>query len=965
VVKIIIGLTGLILAGSLLYATFSGGGMLSQGTLRMDWRDDHRERGADTRKIQLAVSIDEINAENRKRSNRQSREQEKGKGGSGSGDAARLQHRDQRDGPGASRPFDKASSAGRTASGPKPAGDTSGPFENYPPGAANAKDDVTATAAAGVNETPASRLLYELLVRKDYTGDRKMVDWLLTWNVGGYPHLRVIPDFVTTDVSRPTGDNIRKVDVTFRAEYGRSEKGPFRQLKGNKKIWKFDYHDNDDASRQPLTMRVYFVGRRFRDLELSPSEARIRERKYVRDGATGARFVRIPLFDMQLAFKSLRWNNKRDLSGTSQRLIRDPEDKAYFAFVICDGKCPAAPPPPPQVGAMSMLQDSDTIGFEIRFVDAANGNTIDSGERIQALIDDHPFTNCLRDKGATTKLQKDRMTAEKYAWASTFPDACGRLDSVDYPDDDKRVAVVRVTEEHAVQPGAKADAKQESPKDDGILKHPDHPTPSSREIRFRESGGPLIQDLTGKIWIDRGTVPVGPLLAVKDGTVSVPATLFDEDGGKNLTIRGRFKGYEDLPRQRLPIDGDLVLELTPTFTLADLYIKPWFKLLGKPIPAESLLQDSVRCKYQARVVGDGHDSSQEPVDLESFLVVNKGRRLLRVKKQAKAPPQVHRSDKIVFTAAPVGGDHPCLVSEQALGLGDIERDDGLRILPFEIRHPKPWLLIVATSAQFPDGGIPAHEQAQALDDFWYGLIQSLDIAAQPKGNVKRYEWLFARMTEGSAAGKGTTYLAGTESADGLTSRIDLWPTMTEQTFDTLLSTPAQGTTVLRRDELASAIVRFAGANYQAAPGMYHTALWIHGDPLFSSGNACKEFAAQARTLEDKGVRLLEVVAAGKITESGWPAEPSPAPSAPLEPPKALVPYSNQVEYRGIFRCNPERVAEQASAGSRLLVFKYDNTFARNTKENLSNALADALDQLRVLPKDVHILSMEASKGEVK
>jgi hypothetical protein len=289
--------------------------------------------------------------------------------------------------------------------------------------------------------------------------------------------------------------------------------------------------------------------------------------------------------------------------------------------------------------------------------------------------------------------------------------------------------------------------------------------------------------------------------------------------------------------------------------------------------------------------------------------------------------------------------------------------DGAIALP--IRHPRPWLLVVATSADFPnDERLQPRQQAERRDSFWFDLLTA--VANERKAsNPNGFDWLFAQVVEGSAAGKAEQVLAGSQTAPEVArDKPDGVLEMSDAQAAALVSTPKTAGAVgaLPVRQLEAAVLNFAGGNYPTLPGRYHTVLWVQGDGTFAAERACTQFGALAESFAKKQVRLLAYRPVRKVSDTGWTdaadapiaIEAASATAAALEPTEptrlhqALEPYADRAGFDGVSVCN--RAQFGGGAGSELIVFIEDGASRVAASEQKPlKALADALRRFREDP----------------
>ena len=403
-------------------------------------------------------------------------------------------------------------------------------------------------------------------------------------------------------------------------------------------------------------------------------------------------------------------------------------------------------------------------------------------------------------------------------------------------------------------------------------------------------------------------------------------------------------------------------------TLADLTLIPEYSQFGKLQPAAYELQE-MGCKYTIY-----KDNQRHPL-----VVAGSGTQaVLRADRAAKAI--VNAGETLRFAVEPGSMGVKCLESEDL----DVRVGESSEIR-LRVRSPRPWLLAVLTSVDFPDReDLSENEQNQERWDFWRKTLETMDAAIRELGRGGQPGLRFARIVEGSAAGKATREISGA-SADAPLS-LDVLPVNGDRR-NQLVMTPAYDQPTAGRggiapDDLVGAIRDFADGQSLPATGIQNTLLIVQGFKSTLHGQVCEEFQSLVKGLDRPELRVVKLVPARRIdpaalappvaaTRTGSagasppvgsasagalpPASADPAtrdsPSAPAArqsqrpapSPTAptLEPYSADYGHEGVYVCNPDRYA---TGNSRLLVFEYPKQFGDGARETPLRVIKDVLSQ---------------------
>jgi hypothetical protein len=514
-------------------------------------------------------------------------------------------------------------------------------------------------------------------------------------------------------------------------------------------------------------------------------------------------------------------------------------------------------------------------------------------------------------------------------------------------------------------------------------------------LELRDAENEPIVGKTGTVHVQvKGTEEKTDIEVDEENSSSVMVPFIALPIDKEVTIAVELDGFEPkaekVTRSTTDTTMTLQLKLTKSRTIAELRLPLTFPLLGdKQFSADALML-SRDCRYSIELTppGEGAKAQRIALTAETRSEADTRRWLIPTGKgsDAKLPPGSTARLVVEPITEAKAGECPQPLDDTPIPL-DSPDADGALALP--IRHPRPWLLVVATSADFPnDERLKQRQQAERRDSFWFDLLTA--VANERKAsNPNGFDWLFAQVVEGSAAGKAEQVLAGSQTAPEVArDKPDGVLDMSEAQATALVSTPKTAGAVgaLPVRQLEAAVLNFAGGNYPTLPGRYHTVLWVQGDGTFAAARACTQFGALAESFAKKQVRLLAYRPARKVSDTGWteatepPAPAPPAHAAPAAPaaeradavtseadatatpaaegpppapePKhlaqALEPYSDKAGFDGVSVCN--RAQFGGGAGSELIVFIEDGASRVAASEQKPlKALADALRRFREDP----------------
>jgi hypothetical protein len=545
-------------------------------------------------------------------------------------------------------------------------------------------------------------------------------------------------------------------------------------------------------------------------------------------------------------------------------------------------------------------------GIEIAFTEA--GRAIADQARLTELVATHPFARCLAAHGIALQVEPEAVGSQRhYVFADLFAADCSRTGIEHRPD--RRLAEVDLDLYPATGTGAP------------VTEWPPEPD-------LKDNANP-----------DRFSLdPPGDAPPEPNPQRDTPAPTLSA-----LVVRS-------------PAVADLRLPLT-------------FRLLGEQVSADALML-SRDCRYFIELTPSDAEAKPQRVaqKAETRSADDTRRWLIPTGKgsEAKLPPGSTARLVVEPITKAEAGECPQPLDDTPIPLASPDAD-GAIALP--IRHPRPWLLVVATSADFPnDERLQPRQQAERRDSFWFDLLTA--VANERKAsNPNGFDWLFAQVVEGSAAGKAEQVLAGSQTAPEVArDKPDGVLEMSDAQAAALVWTPKTAGAVgaLPVRQLEAAVLNFAGGNYPTLPGRYHTVLWVQGDGTFAAERACTQFGALAESFAKKQVRLLAYRPVRKVSDTGWTdaadapiaIEAASATAAALEPTEptrlhqALEPYADRAGFDGVSVCNRARFG--GGTGSELIVFADGGSAHMPAAEQpplraLADALRRARDDLPQLP----------------
>jgi hypothetical protein len=773
-------------------------------------------------------------------------------------------------------------------------------FQNKPPGgvataagADGADESVaeadTATAAPGTTTPPADPRIARLLAAEVF--DSRDIKTPLLWPASDMAFTMeakldpATPDSASTSlVRRATATFIGKV-----SRDGDQVSGPFDKRDSESDVWVFR---GTERVSNPLQIPVYFLGERFRTLTLLPARVNRNNEQ------TEAGFKRQRLGDLTLRIRSKEGNGERLIVGTDleQRLIRNPEGGlSLTAWLVCDGRCDrysaAAPGAEGADSKEATRKETDDQPIEIRFT--FNGKTVTDKAELERLIDDNPFTQCLKDNGIKPEPVQDGDGETFVVRAQSHDAACVEdHEWAMYGDgDDSHVVSIDVD---AWERAEREDRRRKAETEDQLA------------IALMLDGRPL-RAVKGQFSVLDGAEgskePVLEGLEPENGWLVIDLSKLDLKGAA-FSLHGRVEGYSDIKLDFSFAEGVRDEALVPAVTLAQIDLVPVFRVPDRGdatfLSADRLVIDR-NCTYTV-AVGKGGETPGKGVTLTA-----KDRDGMKVLSAGDGGKEVKIGDGYVLSLRAEKGKAPagtrCL--EQDDGKGDKqvtleELENGLIEIP--IRHPTPWLLLGLTVADLPQPDLlGAVERSEDRNLFWYRLLKTV--------HEKQDKWRFATAVDISNQGKAETRISGAGSKEDVRDKRGSLMDLTDEGYELLLK-PEPGTLVrLDAVRLEGALERFASRAYAPVRGSvgnpaFHTTLLVWGEKRFNADDQCASFRGMASGLAQRQIALVVLVPAGEfVAETGDAKD------------RHLKPFDERElgGFEGVLTCNPERFAQYDTA----------------------------------------------------
>jgi hypothetical protein len=768
-------------------------------------------------------------------------------------------------------------------------------FQNKPPGgvataagADGADESVaeadTATAAPGTTTPPADPRISKLLAAEVF--QPRDIRTELVWPASDAAFAieakldPAAPDSASTGL-------LRRATATFigrASRDGRQVSGPFDQSDSGEDVWVFR---GTETVSNPLQIPVYFLGERFRNLTLLP--ARANRNKDRREGD----FIGQRLGHLKLVIRNEDGYGERQIPGVDleQRLIRDLEGVlALSAWLICDGPCDnyrgAAGTHGPEEESEEDADADQPI--EIRFT--FDGKTVTDKAELQRLIDDNPFTQCLKDNGIKPEPVQDGDGETFFVRAErNDADCADRYKWAEYVDADHVVSIdVDRWEE---------DERQQFRDKWGKEKIAFELRRNGRRDRLASGRFSIFE----KADPDRR---LGPVLEPKNGWVVVKREVLS---GDSFLLRGSLEGFADVDRDFDDSSGPIVdIDLSPAVTLAQIDLVPVFRVPDRGdatfLSADRLVIDG-NCTYTVAVGKGGETPGKDPTltakDRDGQKVLSAGDDGAGVKISVGEVLSLRAKES---DEAPAGTR--CL--EQDDGVRDKKRDEKRdkrvtpkefenRLIEIPIRHPTPWLLLGLTVADLPQPDLLGPvERSEDRNLFWYRLLKTV--------HEKQDKWRFATAVDISNQGKAETRISGAGSKEDVRNNSGSLMDLTDDGYELLLK-PEPGTLErLNARPLEGALKHFASLAYAPVQGSagnpaFHTTLLVWGEERFNPREECAGFRGMAVGLAQQQIALVVLVPAGEIAPETGDAQ------------RHLKPFDSRGGFEGVLTCNPDRFAQ--------------------------------------------------------
>jgi hypothetical protein len=831
---------------------------------------------------------------------------------------------------------------------------TSGPAGN-PHGGGRQQNVADSQPMTDVQRAEAKRI-NELLDRKDYLNDPS-VKRQLVWKSYLYPGLRVFGD--VREDNKSSEGRLRIVDIDFKGRSSAADTAHSAyfyavQEGDNPRDFVYETRNVGRKGDRILKMRIYLVGERFRDASPLGIEARFFSGSYDFDtGREAASIVALRTLKLDLSYRTSRDPQPHVALDTEQRLIQDNRGIAYWAMLICDGRCedhrrtiPSEQPHP--------------IRVELRA--AKNGETqpVTDWEQLTQLLATHSLFVCLSNENRHPRSDVRDSAPVVVMDGPGFPQQC-QFPGIEYHEDQ---ALVSVDLDRVQAAGGTTEAASSAelgtpalgPQEDRT-----HQPASTRPTPPQGAPDPqlaiVLTDANDHPLAEpQGTytLTIGVLSEPRNLNGHSEILLDSNDVQDETRVSISVPGYEPIDKQLLderlrafrndrqspnrPPRLEMRIPLTRLRALADLRLVPVYRLFGGPQTEINAIRDR-DCTYSVAL--QPHAGEPEPDREPSVALIPDGtgsNTAFRPSGQG-SDRKVNAGDTLALTSVPQRRGAVCLKPSDLIEVPPF----GSGPIHFRVRKSDPWLLGVLTSLDFPRSGSQdeAHYHLAKLR-FWESFLTVLHDAIAERGAKGLPKLGFARLVEGSADGLARDlYLAGAKQEDPHSTAIGLsdidhaaaeYLVMTPAEVDRVRS-PKAGTA--SPGKLAEFLSGFAADQYVTVRGVPSTVLIVRGYDLLPM-TACSDLQTLVETVGHNGdIRVVELNLVNGI--------PSPwAGSGTLD----IEPLTDEVHqpWDGVYTCNPNKYP--ASQDNPLYAVEYyklfDNPLRPQAPKEVLKLVQDAL-----------------------
>jgi hypothetical protein len=269
--------------------------------------------------------------------------------------------------------------------------------------------------------------------------------------------------------------------------------------------------------------------------------------------------------------------------------------------------------------------------------------------------------------------------------------------------------------------------------------------------------------------------------------------------------------------------------------LQKVQFKPYTYLYGEPFDTAKI------CGYKYEFI----DTKNSNIALTKTTA---GQDYYFFAKKASKKKQVKTGDKLtvkVTTPKPTSEDY-CFSGEIETFPVPVSLNEKIATAKLEVPHPKPWLLIYATSAGFPDGEIVERQI------FWTRLFYKIDnVYSTNSRAIQKLYWLTVDVFE-LLKNKEPKWLAGGLKKSEPVSKIGL--SQTERTG--ISQIPPNGIAPSFGD-YKGAILSYKKKHSTQDNGKYDNVVIIQGKDSFSK-SICRDFNNFANLMEKQKISILYI-----------------------------------------------------------------------------------------------------------
>ncbi|TGO02572.1 hypothetical protein PN36_22975 [Candidatus Thiomargarita nelsonii] len=315
-------------------------------------------------------------------------------------------------------------------------------------------------------------------------------------------------------------------------------------------------------------------------------------------------------------------------------------------------------------------------------------------------------------------------------------------------------------------------------------------------------------------------------------------------------------------------------------------IKPYSKLYGK----EYILNPY--CQYELIIENEPSIRLEPPLGKKYLSAAN-----------------LKLTDTLTIKVAPKGTHTDCISKTYNLNA------DGNPEIKFEVPHSKPWLLVYATSAEFPKD----EDHYRAM--FWRGLFNKINDAYVGAIRNRGKAWLTGDVYMLSLD-KGSELLVGKKQDAFYTENLTL---SRSKAITRLSSIPQERQPSF--EEYEQDILEYSKKHSTKDNGKSNNVVIIQGKANFLE-RSCEEFKQFASKLEQtNNINVLYIQPVGSISNH--------ARSDILEP------YSETVGYETIYTCKSGN-----EIASKLITFDYSEHKSDDNWKNVQKSVFDKLNKLK-------------------